>query len=937
MSFLHSIWLLLALPLAVSLFFWRLPSRTLLVLRGAVMLLILLALAGLALQLPSRAGMVVVVADRSLSMPPESDGSQREAIDIMQGLMGQNDRLAVVSFGMKAAVEHVPEVGKFAGFVHEVGRGASNLADGVDAALALIPRDGPGRILVLSDGLWTGRDPAAAAAPAANRGIAIDYRSLQRPTTNDVAIARVDIPNSVGPRESFLIHAWVYSPISQEVAYDLVRGNVSLASGTRQVGSGLTRITFRDRAEDPGTQAYELKVFGKGKDPVPENNTARLLVGVRGPRPILLVSSSESSGLPKLLQGGGLKVNMVSPASCKWTIEELSRYSAVLLENLPAEQIGTAGMETLAIWVQQTGSGLMMTGGRASYGPGGYFRSPLEPIMPVSMELRQEHRKLALAIVVALDRSGSMAMPVGGGKVKMDLANLGTVQVLDLLSNMDEFGVIAIDSAPHIIQNLGLVTDKAAVRSKILRINSEGGGIFIYEALEAAHAMIQSARPATKHIILFSDAADAEEPKNYQDILDKCRRQGITVSVIGLGKETDKDGQLLIDIAKKGNGRVFFSDRPEDLPRLFAQDTFVVARSSFLDETTKVRTTPGLQALTGKDYAVPTIGGYNLCYVRPGANLAGLSVDEYKAPIIAAWQAGSGRTLCYTGEADGAFTGAIGKWKDAGSFFTSLARWTAGGSDNLPGNMLLTQDIKKGIARVQLQLDPERKKDGFAGLPEINILRAAQGEKPAVERSRLHWLSSDTLSADIPLNGNETALATVTVPGHGPVSLSPVCLPYSPEFEPPQEGSGLAALEHLARSTGGQERIDLSGIWREIPRYSRMIEIGPWLLLAAVLLLLLEVLERRTGLVAGWSMRLRLRRATTPVERKPQKRRAAVAPPETPRRSETDKASSRPAMEVPIEVPPAPESEGDVQTSAGGLLDALNELQKRNRGAGRRP
>ncbi len=71
--------------------------------------------------------------------------------------------------------------------------------------------------------------------------------------------------------------------------------------------------------------------------------------------------------------------------------------------------------------------------------------------MPVSMELRNEHRKLSLAIVVAMDRSGSMAAPAGtGGKKKMDLANQGAAQVLDLLGPMDEFGCLAIDTdRPH--------------------------------------------------------------------------------------------------------------------------------------------------------------------------------------------------------------------------------------------------------------------------------------------------------------------------------------------------------------------------------------------------------------------------------------------------------------------------------------------------------
>src|SRR5262249_45825599 len=161
-------------------------------------------------------------------------------------------------------------------------------------------------------------------------------------------------------------------------------------------------------------------------------------------------------------------------------------------------------------------------------------------------------------MVVALDRSGSMAVPVGGGRTKMDLANLGTAQVLDLLSPMDELGVLAVDTVPHVIAPLAPVTDKEPIRSKIPRIESMGGGIYVYEALAASAKMLLTAKAGTRHIILFADAADAEEPGNYKDLVDKCVSAGITVSVIGLGKRTDSDGPLLEDIAKRGKGRVFF-------------------------------------------------------------------------------------------------------------------------------------------------------------------------------------------------------------------------------------------------------------------------------------------------------------------------------------------------------------------------------------------
>ena len=48
--------------------------------------------------------------------------------------------------------------------------------------------------------------------------------------------------------------------------------------------------------------------------------------------------------------------------------------------------------------------------------------------------------------------------------------------------------------------------------------------------------------------------------------------------------------------------------------------------------------------MTGKRFdAPPSIAGYNLCYLRPQANLAAVTVDEYKAPVVASWQAGAGR------------------------------------------------------------------------------------------------------------------------------------------------------------------------------------------------------------------------------------------------------------------------------------------------------
>ncbi len=274
-------------------------------------------------------------------------------------------------------------------------------------------------------------------------------------------------------------------------------------------------------------------------------------------------------------------------------------------------------MENLAAWVMRSGGGLMVTGGKDSYAPGGYYKSPLEPIMPVSMEMRREHRKLSVAIVVALDRSGSMAMPAEGGRAKIDLADLATAEVIEMLGAMDQFGCIAVDTIPHTIVPLSDVTDKAAMRAPVLRIDSSGGGIYIYVALAEAARIIAPAKAGTKHIILFSDAADAEEPGDYKTLVAKCAKAGITISVVGLGTEKDCDAGLLKDIARRGGGQCMFTNIAAELPRLFAQDTFVIARSAFLEDPVAIRATGGLSAITRQALGeFPKIGGYNLCYLR---------------------------------------------------------------------------------------------------------------------------------------------------------------------------------------------------------------------------------------------------------------------------------------------------------------------------------
>jgi hypothetical protein len=314
--------------------------------------------------------------------------------------------------------------------------------------------------------------------------------------------------------------------------------------------------------------------------------------------------------------------------------------------------------------------------------------------------------------------------------------------------------------------------------------------------------------------------------------------------------------------------------------------------------------------------APPSLGGYNLCYIRPEANLAAVTHDEYKAPVVASWNAGNGRVLCYLGEADGKYSGDFAKWNQAGDFYATLARWVAGKHEPLPDDMLLTQEIRDGECFVQLHLDPDRKADPFSNLPQVRVLHGVPGAAPARETVLMQWQNADMLEADIPIEGSETVLNTVEIAGQPPVTLPPACLPYSPEFAPDQPGRGAAALAQIATTTGGKERIEIPKIWNELPVRSRYVELAPWLLVAGAILFLLEIFERR----AGWISKIfRQQPVAKPAEVE------EPAPQKASRRPAMAKANATPALTATAKTKPAPEK----TTGPESAIDALRKARER--------
>jgi Mg-chelatase subunit ChlD len=900
--------LLLLVPLAFLLY-WRGRAPGLNgVVRTLVLLLVVLIAAVPLAPIGSEGVDVVVIADLSRSMPEGSRQRQLEIIKLLEGRRTKGDRVGIVTYGRDARIERLPEeLSSAASFVQEVDPDGSDLGGAISLAASLIPHERPGRLIVLSDGEANGVPVVAAAHEAAARGIPIDFRGITRSEAADLAVESLDLPGNVDEREPFQFSAWVRSDRTVEGEAVLFRNNIEIARRKQTFQAGATQLTFRDLIDRPGVSRYKLELIADD-DRVPENNAGTSAVRVEAPATILLVNSTgQADNLSRALGAGKLNVQITTPKSLPKDAVGFLAFRAVILENVPANDVGLQPLSALTRFATDLGGGVLLTGGGGSFGVGGYFKSAIDPYLPVSMEIKNEHRKLSLAMVVALDRSGSMAMPVGDGRTKMDLANLGTCGAIETLGPYDEVGVIAVDSAPHVVTELRPASDTKAICEEVRGIQSMGGGIFVYTALVRAADMVQASDKGTRHIVLFADAADAEEPGDYVRLLDRLRELGITVSVIGMGSELDPDAAFLKDVAMRGEGRIQFSATVEDLPRLFAQEAITVARSSFVGEPTPTHAVADMVLLGDLPKSrFPNIDGYNLSYLRPGATAGVLTDDEYHAPVLAFWHQGLGRIAALTTEVDGKYSRSLNVWPDFGAFSVGLGRWLLGGDP--PEGMRATMEREGGQGIVRVELDPDRKRGGADDIRSASAAIVAPGDAAiAQQRVALSWVGEDTLEARFPIQKTGIYLGAIDLGNNNVLPLAPLSLPYSPEFEPrldPDEGR--KTLAEIARVTGGIDRTS----WDDVFNASRLRDrqVRDLIIPLALLVLLLHVLEiggRRLLLFAAAQSRvrgLRIPRLRRPVrvppfeEARPVVKAAEPQPAPTPTVSQKPAAAPRPAV-----------------------------------------
>jgi uncharacterized membrane protein len=696
---LEPIGLLALLALAPVLHLWRTsyapqrPARRALgiAFRSAAIVLIAFALAGARWVRPNDRLAVIFCVDWSDSVDARAKKDAVRALESATRPLGgasagsarPEDTAGWVVFGAEAQVEQPPQPALSAREPASVIRtGASDIGRAIRLAAASFPDDARRRVVVVSDGNENRGDALREAEIAAASGIEIDAIALETaPPGQEVLVQSARAPRRTKRGEIVEVDVVVRARRPGRAVVRVVRrgssGEALLPAREVELLAGENRIAppFRDRPPEEDGYVYDVVVEAPD-DANPANNRGQALVDVGGEARVLYAEGvkGEEKYLRGALSKAGFRVDVVAPEEVPSSIEEIARYDAVVWSDVDGTLLTNRQMEQYRDYVRFMGGGFMMAGGTESFGAGGYFRTPVEEALPVTMDIRHEKHLPSLAIVFAIDKSGSMSEEVRGAAQKIELAKEGTILTSDLLDEKDWIGVVAFDDTAKWVLPLQHADDKRRIAEQVRTLRA-GGGTDMYPAVKEAHDALRAIDAQIKHMIVLSDGIT--NAANFPALVPKIVADKITISTVSTGAGADV--QFMEWLAKESGGRSFFARSVSQVPRIFTKDALMATRALIVTSDAGIPLAQRLPhaALKGIDgTALPPVYGFVRTSPKDRADLV-LVTPADEEPLFATWQFGLGRSVAWTPDLKSGWGRDWVRWAGYDAFFVQTAKWMA--------------------------------------------------------------------------------------------------------------------------------------------------------------------------------------------------------------------------------------------------------------------
>lgn len=670
---------------------YKLKKNIILTVRSIIFILLVLALAGFSLKWKANETTTVFVLDASDSMLTSRTEIEKFVTDSLNK-KSPKDSAAVVVFGDNAQVESfLSKTPAFNKIETKVNGTYTNIENALTAALSLFPENSKKRIVLITDSEENEGKASKTASSLTEQGIDLKVYSMEKTIGNEVAVDNVSVPQRLNIGEDFNVVVNLTSTVNTEAKLILFSGKDKAAEESVQLSKGTNSFVFKDRAVLGGFKNYKV-IVEPALDTEIKNNEASAFTNVKDKPRVMVIEDTkgEADELVNILKSSGIEYNEVNAASVPRTLQELTTYKSIIACNVSAENLNEGFLNALEPYVKDFGGGFVATGGDNSFALGGYFKTNLEKVLPVNMEMKGKKEIPDMAMQLIIDKSGSMTAGQGG-ITKLDIAKEAAARTLDSLRARDEIGVLTFDDTNYWVVKPKKAENKDSIKDDIGTIRP-GGGTSILPALEEGYEVLKKSNAKIKHIILLTDGQ--AEQSGYDELVKKIKQDNITVSTVAVGGDADRG--LLESIAKGADGRFYFTDDIANIPRIFAKETFMAAKAYLNNrEFTPVISSshPIISAVAEK--GLPSLLGYLGASPKDAAKVI-LKSDE-DDPILTVWQYGLGKTVAWNSDISGKWSRNYVGWDDNTRLWQNIINFTVESYESENASVEAVLDGSRGV------------------------------------------------------------------------------------------------------------------------------------------------------------------------------------------------------------------------------------------------
>jgi Ca-activated chloride channel homolog len=772
--------------------------------------------------------------DHSFSVPFEVKRDATTWINEQLSKVPKEDVAGVILFGREAMIELPPrqQPGQ-AALASVVGRTATDLGAAIRLALAVFPEGYQRRIVVVSDGNENLGHARAEAETARAHGATVDVFPLRYDYPNEAWIDGLHVPPDILPKEPFDLTVVVSSQREGPANLILYRNKELLSVRKVALTKGKNVFTTRQRVEEGGSFGYRAVIEMQG-DAVSENNEAHAIASARGEARVGVIpgSAQDAEALIAALRSEGLPAVILPADDLARRTAELASYDALIFANVEASRVGRGVMQAVEAAVHDAGVGLLFVGGEQSFGPGGYRGSPMEELLPVTMEQPQRRVMPNGALALILHTCEFDAGNFWAKKI--------AIAALDTLNARDYFGVLIYGgNGEEWLFKPELVANKARLSGLIS--GAWPGDMPSFDAtLEMAHAGLKGLPAASKHIIVISDA-DPSGPT--AKLVDAIVGDRISVSTVAIQPHGQSDIDKMAAVAARANGRFYHVQNANALPQIFIKEAATVQRSMVIEGKFSPVITGAAEAMKGIP-AFPPLHGYTLVTAKPLARVSlGMPVSKEGQPadapatdvLLAEWQYGLGKTMVFTSDAKNRWAKDWIVWENYRKFWSQATRSILRATRR--GPYAVQADIEGGKGRVVIDAVSE---DGKL----VHTLQfKGSATSPEGHKVELPFRQTAPGRYEAEFEAGETGVYTVNgsfegAHGEKGVISQGVPLSYAAEYRDLQ--ANLPLLDQIRERTGGRRLATTSNVYEPLSTAAGVAK-PLWPLLLTLLLALLPV------------------------------------------------------------------------------------------------